>query len=53
MATLQGCYADAAGGDRRMQPLFSDDRMTPTFCAQLAKHEGFKVFGLKWYRECW
>lgn len=27
--------------------------MTPTFCALLAKHEGFLVFGLKHYRECW
>jgi hypothetical protein len=51
--TLQGCYADGEGGDRRMTPLWSDDRMTADFCALLAKHEGFKVFGLKWHRECW
>jgi hypothetical protein len=36
-----------------MTPLWADDRMTPTFCTLLAKHEGYKVFGLKWHRECW
>jgi hypothetical protein len=52
-ATLQGCYADGDGGDRRMTPLWSDDRMTPTFCALLASHEGYIVAGLKYHRECW
>lgn len=51
--TLQGCYADADGGDRRMTPLWSDDRMTPTLCGLLAKHEGYTVAGLKYHRECW
>jgi hypothetical protein len=50
---LQGCYADGGVGARRMTALWADDRMTPTFCAMLAKAAGYGVFGLKFFRECW
>lgn len=52
-ATLLGCFADGADGERRMTPLWADDAMTPALCAAVAKGAGFATFGVKFFRECW
>eukprot|EP00879_Flechtneria_rotunda_P010453 GHRR01010929.1.p1 GENE.GHRR01010929.1~~GHRR01010929.1.p1 ORF type:complete len:962 (+),score=236.94 GHRR01010929.1:64-2949(+) len=52
-ATYQGCFQDADGVDRRMTPLWTDDRMTIGYCAYLAKSEGYSIFGVQFAVECW
>ncbi|KAJ3064999.1 hypothetical protein HDU98_011599, partial [Podochytrium sp. JEL0797] len=53
---LAGCYEDSKSNtDARLMKnlLATDDNMTVEKCAEMAKADGYALFGLEWGTECW
>lgn len=52
--TPSGCVAEPSSGARALDGLvWSDDFMTPVFCAGICGMSNFMYFGVEYGRECW